>query len=128
MSLYDSLEMYVKDNRGRFESWLGRLVEVPTVSMDPQCKDDMRRGASVAVELLTALGADASVVETGGHPLVIGGGKRDPQGAAGGIYNHLDVQPRVGAGRDRAAVQFSLDGGFFFFPGAPAHKRRGRTP
>src|SRR5438132_1574956 len=122
MSLYDSLERYVKENRGRFESWLGRLVEVPTVSMDPQCQDDMRRGASVAVELLTALGADASVVEAGGHPLVIGGWKRDPQWPTVAIYNHLDVQPAMEPEWTRAPFKFAVDGDFYFGRGTTDDK------
>src|SRR2546425_8308837 len=102
MSLYDSLETYVKESRGRFESWLGRLVEVPTVSMDPQRKDDVRRGASVAVELLTALGADAAVVETGGPPLVICGGGRAPPRRPGGHSKHLPVHAPAEAAGGRA--------------------------
>src|SRR5439155_27127775 len=47
MSLYDGLDTYIEESRPRFESWLGRWVEVPTVSMDPARRDDGRAGASV---------------------------------------------------------------------------------
>jgi len=122
MSLYDNLESYVNENRARFESWLGRLVEVPTVSMDPQRKDDVRRGASVAVELLTALGADAAVVETGGHPLVIGGWTREPRWPTVAIYNHLDVQPAMEPEWTRAPFKFAIDGDFYYGRGTTDDK------
>ncbi len=38
MSVFGGLESYIAQSRSRFESWLGRLVEVPTVSMDPDRK------------------------------------------------------------------------------------------
>src|SRR5438067_11782780 len=122
MSFYDNLETYVKESRGRFESWLGRLVEVPTVSMDPQRKDDIRRGASVALELLTALGADAAVVGTGGHPLVIGGWTRDPRWPTVAIYNHLDVQPAMEPEWTRAPFKFAIDGDFYYGRGTTDDK------
>src|SRR5437660_1509015 len=73
MSVFAGLDEYIRQSRPRFEEWLGRLVEIPTVSMDPARRNDMRRGAAVAVEYLTTLGAQATIVESGGHPLVVGG-------------------------------------------------------
>ncbi|HZC68005.1 MAG TPA: peptidase, partial [Nitrospirales bacterium] len=64
MSLFDGLEQYVRGSRPRFEEWLGRLVEIPTVSMDPSRREDVRRGAEVAVGCFAALGAQATIVET----------------------------------------------------------------
>src|SRR2546428_8305499 len=106
MSLYDNLEQYVEESRPRFEEWLGRLVEIPTVSMDPARRNDMRRGAEVAVGCLTALGAQATIVETGGHPLVVGGGVGGPAWATLAGYNHLDVQAAIGPEWRREPVQF----------------------
>src|SRR2546425_5935893 len=98
MSLFDGLDQYVKQARPRFEEWLGRLVEIPTVSMDPARRDDMRRGAAVAVEYLTTLGAQATIVETGGHPLVGGGWIGNPAWPTVAVYKHLHVQPAVEPG------------------------------
>src|SRR5438309_11215500 len=91
MSLYDSLDRYVEENRPRFEEWLGRLVEIPTVSMDPARRNDMWRGAEVAVGCLMSLGAQATIVETGGYPLVVGGWMQDPAWPTAAVSNHLDV-------------------------------------
>ena len=122
MSLFGDLDHYIARSRSRFESWLGRLVDVPTVSMDPQREDDIRRGASVAVELLTSLGATASVVETGGHPLVIGGWRPDPQWPTVTIYNHLDVQPAAEPEWTRAPFTFVVDGDFYYGRGTTDDK------
>src|SRR2546430_3603952 len=99
MSLYDNLDRYVKESRPRFEEWLGRLVEIPTVSMDPARRNDMRRGAAVAVEYLTTLGAQATIVETGGPPLGVGGWIGHPAGPTAAGFKPLDLPPAVKAGR-----------------------------
>ena len=122
MSLFGDLDRFIAASRSRFESWLGRLVEIATVSMDPQHKDDMRRGASLAVEYLTALGAEASIIETGGHPLVTGGWRRDPQWPTVTIYNHLDVQPAMEPEWRRPPFRFAVDGDFYFGRGTTDDK------
>jgi acetylornithine deacetylase/succinyl-diaminopimelate desuccinylase-like protein len=122
MSIFGDLDRYIAKSRSRFESWLGRLVDIPTVSMDPQRKDDIRRGAVLAVEYLGALGAEASTVETGGHPLVIGGWRRNPQWPTVTIYNHLDVQPALESEWTRAPFTFAIDGDFYFGRGTTDDK------
>src|SRR2546422_5275857 len=98
MNLFEGLEQYVRESRPRFEEWLGRLVEIPTVSMDPARRNDMRRGAGGAGGCLTALGAQATIVETGGPPLVGGGGEGGPGGATPGGSNPLAARPAVEPG------------------------------
>ncbi len=127
MIRFDSLDQYVEQVRSRFEAWLGRLVEVPTVSMDPARKDDVRRGATVAAGYLRELGADAAIVETGGHPMVVGGWVRDPAWPTVVVYNHLDVQPADE--RDpmrpewtRAPFKFSVEGDAYFGRGTTDDK------
>src|ERR1041384_7137512 len=92
-TLYERLDSYINDSRNDFESKLAQLVEIPTISMDPERKDDIRRGASLAREFLESIGAQAGVVETPGNPVVLGriqAGTDDPTLT---IYNHMDVQP-----------------------------------
>lgn len=91
--LYESLDHYIEASRNEFESKLGELVEVPTISMEPERKDDCRRGAQLASEYLESIGARAEVIETPGNPVVLGriaSGAKDPTLT---IYNHIDVQP-----------------------------------
>src|SRR6266571_5232320 len=122
MSLYDNLEQYVKESRPRFEEWLGRLVEIPTVSMDPARRNDMRRGAEVAVGCLTALGAQATIVETGGHPLVVGGWMSDPAWPTVAVYNHLDVQPAMEPEWTREPFKFAVEGESYYGRGTTDDK------
>ena len=88
----EKLQKYVDASRLDYESKLAALVEVPTVSMEPERRTDMQRGALIAAQYLRAFGARSDVVPTGGHPLVHGhldvGAPRTIT-----IYNHLDVQP-----------------------------------
>jgi acetylornithine deacetylase/succinyl-diaminopimelate desuccinylase-like protein len=87
------LKAYAARVRPSYESWLKRLVEIPTVSSDPARRDDVARGAAAAAELIDSLGGRARVVKTGGHPLVAGAFP-GPKGAPTiTLYNHLDVQP-----------------------------------
>lgn len=98
------LKAYAARQRGTYESWLKRLVEIPTVSSDPARRADVARGAAAAAELVTSLGGRARVVKTGGHPLVVGEFP-GPKGAPVlTLYNHLDVQPA-----DRAAEGWRTD-------------------
>src|SRR5437879_119275 len=122
MSLYDNLEQYIEESRPRFEEWLGRLVEIPTVSMDPARRNDMRRGAEVAVGCLTALGAQATIVETGGHPLVVGGWMQDPAWPTVAVYNHLDVQPAMEPEWTREPFKFTVEGEHYYGRGTTDDK------
>ncbi len=122
MSVFGDLESYVAQSRSRFESWLRRLVEVPSVSMDPDRKPDVRAAASVAVEYLTALGADASIIETEGHPLVVGGWRSDARWPTVTIYNHLDVQPALEPEWTRAHFQFVVDDDMYYGRGTTDDK------
>ena len=110
MTLFDGLDQYIKESRPRFEEWLGRLVEVPTVSMDPARRQDVRRGAEVAVGYFRELKADAALIETGGHPMVVGGWVRNPAWPTVTVYNHLDVQPAMEPEWTREPFKFAVDG------------------
>jgi acetylornithine deacetylase/succinyl-diaminopimelate desuccinylase-like protein len=86
------LDRYVEESRADFEAKLAAFVEIPTISMDPDRKADMKRGAELAAQYIRDAGGRAEVLPTGGHPLVLGsldlGAPRTLT-----IYNHLDVQP-----------------------------------
>ena len=90
----DGLNSFVTGIRAEFEEMLCGLVEVPTISADPEHRDDIRRGASLAVQYLRASGAtSADTVETSGNPVVLGKFLSNPTNPTVTIYNHLDVQP-----------------------------------
>ena len=66
------LRDYAASQRGRFESVLQELVNIPTVSVEPDRKGEVHRGAEFSVSLLKEMGATAKLYETKGHPLVYG--------------------------------------------------------
>lgn len=75
---------------------LFELVRIPSVSSDPAYRDECRRAAGWLVEALAALGFDAGLRETPGHPAVIGHfRRRDRSSRAVHVlfYGHYDVQP-----------------------------------
>ncbi len=91
----DSTELgkYIKEIRGTFESSLKALVDIPSVSVDPEHKADVERCAQFGAELLRSIGAKATVVPTQGHPAVMGELIKDPNCPTVALYHHLDVQP-----------------------------------
>ena len=96
--------------RGEFEDRLAALIEVPTVSMDPERRGEMDRCAFVASDYLRAIGARVDVIETGGFPMVLGRITRDPSFPTVTIYNHLDVQPADAAEWRTPPFTFTRDG------------------
>ena len=100
----ESLKKYAAGSRAEFEKILGDLVEIPSVSGQPERKADVRRGAEYAVGLLESFGAKAKLYETGGHPMVYGRFDRSPDLPTVTVYNHLDVQPEIGRASCRERV------------------------
>ena len=87
------MKSYIKENKERFFQELFSLLRIPSVSAQPEHKQDMYRCADRLVGLLKEAGAqEAAVYETAGHPVVFG---RYDQGAPKTIlvYGHYDVQP-----------------------------------
>ena len=88
-----SLVAFAKSERDRFERTLCDLVEIPTVSADPDRAPDIRRAANRAAQLIREFGGEASILETAGNPLVHGRFDVDSKAPTVTVYNHLDVQP-----------------------------------
>jgi acetylornithine deacetylase/succinyl-diaminopimelate desuccinylase-like protein len=87
------LQSYITHMRGRFERMLAEMVELPSISMDPQHVKDIHRTADLAVQFLKDLGAEARIVRTPGNPVVSGGWMTGTRHPTVTVYNHLDVQP-----------------------------------
>jgi acetylornithine deacetylase/succinyl-diaminopimelate desuccinylase-like protein len=106
------LDARIDSIRGEFESRLGALVEIPTVSMEPHRDGDIVRGAELAAQYIRAAGGRADVVPTGGHPMVLGEIKTSNTARWVTIYNHLDVQPaRLADGWEHEPFSFrKVDG------------------
>src|SRR5215510_14551887 len=104
------LDSYIKDSRVEFENRLAEIVEVPTISMDPERKEDCRRGAQMVRQFLESIGARAQVVETPGNPVVLGRIESGANNPTLTIYNHIDVQPADPEEWHKAPFTFFKDG------------------
>jgi acetylornithine deacetylase/succinyl-diaminopimelate desuccinylase-like protein len=91
--LYRNIDNYIQGVRTEFEDKLATLVELPSVSSDPQHLDDIKRCGETAAQYLRDLGAEAELLSTPGNPVVSGSLIIDPKYPTVTIYNHLDVQP-----------------------------------
>lgn len=75
---------------------LSELLRIPSISADPERKDDVRRAAEWVADFVRRMGGEAELVETKTFPLVVGE-VRASSGAEGAptvlCYGHFDVQP-----------------------------------
>jgi acetylornithine deacetylase/succinyl-diaminopimelate desuccinylase-like protein len=116
------LATYVTETRRRFEDLLGQMVEIPSISMDPAKAPDIRRMAEFARQILTDLGAQAQIVETGGYPIVSGGWITGAHYPTVTIYNHMDVQPAQEPEWKQAPFAFKNENGIYHGRGATDDK------
>jgi len=116
------LGTYVTEIRRRFEDLLGQMVEIPSISMDPAKAPDIRRMADFARQVLTDLGAEAQIVETGGYPIVSGGWMTGAHHPTVTIYNHMDVQPAQEPEWEQAPFVFKNEMGLYHGRGATDDK------
>ena len=89
----EALRAFAEIQRPAFETELRTLVEIPSVSSDPERAGDIRRCAEAAADLFRRYGADAVILETEGNPLILGRFELDPGFPTLTVYNHMDVQP-----------------------------------
>ena len=79
------------DERERYVRELSAFLAIRSVSRDPDCRGELRRAAEwVAAQLDFAGGR---VVETAGHPVVLGEWMGSPGAPTILVYGHYDVQP-----------------------------------
>lgn len=86
---------YAAENAEQFRQQLYDWLRIPSVSTDPERKDDMHRAAKWLVGDMRRIGFErAEILPTGGHPVVygewMGAGKDAPTIL---VYGHYDVQP-----------------------------------
>lgn len=67
-SLYKNLDSYIRSSRKEFEDKLAELVEIPSVSSEPDKLKDIRRCGDVATQYLRDLGAKAEPIHTPAIP------------------------------------------------------------
>lgn len=117
-----SAAKYAGDSRSEFEDMLGQIVEVPTVSMDPERHSDIRRGALLAADYLRGFGAEVQIHETRGNPVLVGRFRANNARRTLTIYNHIDVQPAQEPEWTREPFVFVKDNGRYLGRGSTDDK------
>ena len=94
MASIDAVLTRIDQNLDAAVARLFELVAIPSVSTDPAFKADCRKAADWAAAQLDAIGFEASVRPTTGHPMVVGHAKASrPDVPHVLFYGHYDVQP-----------------------------------
>jgi len=89
----ERVDAYLDAHRGAFEGQLKALLRIPSVSAQPAHDADTRRAAEFVRDDLRAMGLDAGLIETAGHPLVYAESLKAPGKPTLLVYGHYDVQP-----------------------------------
>ena len=128
------LRSRIREWRPDYESRLASLVEIPTVSMDPERRADMERGATLAARILEEAGATVDIVPTspaaeaggaptaGSPPLIIGRLGTDASLPTVTVYNHIDVQPADASEWRTPPFSFTREGDRYFARGSTDDK------
>ncbi len=85
---------YLEENYDRFQNELIELVRIPSISIEPEHNQDIKRAASWLADKLRSIGVEhVEILPTAGHPVVYGdwlhGGSNTPTVL---VYGHYDVQ------------------------------------
>jgi len=85
---------YIEQHLDRFRSELYDFLRIPSVSAKAEHDDDTRGAAVWLADRLADAGLQAEVVDTAGHPIVLGEWRgAGPDAPTVLIYGHYDVQP-----------------------------------
>jgi acetylornithine deacetylase/succinyl-diaminopimelate desuccinylase-like protein len=85
---------FIESNLGRFRAELYDFLRIPSVSAKSEHDADTRAAADWFADKLSAAGLTSEVVDTPGHPIVLGEWREAGADAPTVlIYGHYDVQP-----------------------------------
>jgi len=88
-----SLTDYLDENRERHLDELFAFLRIPSVSTDPERRQDVADAATYLAEALGRAGLEAAVEPTEGHGIVVARSPEIPGAPTVLIYGHYDVQP-----------------------------------
>lgn len=87
-------ERFLEEHLPRFRAELYDFLRIPSVSAKVEHDGDTRDAARWLADRLEGAGLEASVIETPGHPVVLGEWRKaGPDAPTVLIYGHYDVQP-----------------------------------
>jgi acetylornithine deacetylase/succinyl-diaminopimelate desuccinylase-like protein len=89
-----NINAYIEKNKDRFINELIEILRIPSVSADPNYKNDVLKTAEAIKEKLIVAGADnVELCPTNGYPVVYGEKIIDTKLPTILVYGHYDVQP-----------------------------------
>lgn len=90
----DIITAYIETHKDRFLNELFGLIRIPSISSDPDRKEDMVKAAEYWRKIIREAGADlAEVLPSSGNPVVYGEKIIDPGLPTILVYGHYDVMP-----------------------------------
>lgn len=90
----DEIARYVRSHRDDFEDELFEYLSIPSISTEREYRPEVARCAAWVGDRLRSAGVETTeVVETDGHPIVVGRHDADPAAPTLLLYGHYDVQP-----------------------------------
>ncbi len=85
---------FSESNKERYLSELIDLLKIPSISADPNYKNEVQKCAESLAQGLTNIGIDkVEICQTAGNPIVYGEKIIDPTKPTILVYGHYDVQP-----------------------------------
>ena len=88
------IQSYIEQNRQRFMDELFNLLRIPSVSANPDFREDVFEAAQYLADRLEEAGADeVELCPTEGYPVLYGHKIVDPALPTVLVYGHYDVQP-----------------------------------
>jgi acetylornithine deacetylase/succinyl-diaminopimelate desuccinylase-like protein len=116
-------DTYIDAHLQSFLEDFAHLIAIPSISTDPEHADDVRAAADWVAERMRRAGLDASVVDTDGHPLVLGRHDAGADAPTLLVYAHYDVQPADPLDEwGSPPFELTRDGGNFVARGAADDK------
>lgn len=88
----DTIGSYIRSHQERFLEELQQFLRFPSISAQPNHKQDVEDCARWLQKHLAVLGCQASLVDKGGHPVLIAHAPGQTERRVV-IYGHYDVQP-----------------------------------
>ena len=89
----EHINNYINKHKDRFISELIELLKIPSISADPNYKQDVLNCAEMAKSMENAGADNIEICETQGYPIVYAEKIIDPDLPTVLVYGHYDVQP-----------------------------------
>ncbi len=102
----EDLREYAVGRRGKYEEALEKMVEIPTVSVEPERKADVRRRRGVCGFAPRVFRGEGPALRDEGTPHRLRPLRRGANLPTITVYNHLDVQPADGPDWKTAPFDF----------------------